>query len=139
MICTPASRVQVGQATTAERKRDIALRAHDLLAGPRPGRLHGFVPASDIVYDLCVLAVGTGLAEHASLGVAFIEGARMLRSASPSFEAQLSTPLPLPPSASPPLSFPACTRQLFEGRYAQCTRNPHCHSCHEQASWMVES
>ncbi|KAJ4459070.1 putative Methionine synthase [Paratrimastix pyriformis] len=64
-----------GQATTAQRKLEIILREHDLLTqGPHP-----VLAASDLVYDLCILTVGTGMPEHNHLGAAFLEGAAMLR------------------------------------------------------------
>ncbi len=54
-----------GQATTYERKIHICERAYNLLTGI------GFNP-SDIIFDPCVLAVGTGIEEHANYGLDFI-------------------------------------------------------------------
>lgn len=54
-----------GQATTYERKIAIAERAYKLLTGI------GF-PAQDIILDVNILSVGTGLKEHQAYGVDFI-------------------------------------------------------------------
>ena len=54
-----------GQATTYERKIQICGRAYQLLIGI------GFNPA-DIIFDPCVLAVGTGIEEHNNYALDFI-------------------------------------------------------------------
>ena len=54
-----------GQATTYERKIAIAERAYKLLTGI------GF-PSQDIIFDVNILSVGTGLKEHQAYGVDFI-------------------------------------------------------------------
>ncbi len=54
-----------GQATTYERKIAIAERAYKLLTGI------GF-PPQDIIFDVNILSVGTGLKEHQAYGVDFI-------------------------------------------------------------------
>ena len=54
-----------GQATTYERKTAIAERAYQLLTGI------GF-PPQDIIFDVNILSVGTGLKEHQAYGVDFI-------------------------------------------------------------------
>ena len=54
-----------GQATTYERKISIAERAYQLLTGI------GF-PPQDIIFDVNILSVGTGLQEHQAYGVDFI-------------------------------------------------------------------
>ena len=54
-----------GQATTYERKITIAERAYQLLTGI------GF-PPQDIIFDVNILSVGTGLKEHQAYGVDFI-------------------------------------------------------------------
>ena len=54
-----------GQATTYERKIAIAERAYKLLTGI------GF-PPHDIIFDVNILSVGTGLKEHQAYGVDFI-------------------------------------------------------------------
>ncbi|MBQ4392373.1 MAG: methionine synthase [Prevotella sp.] len=55
-----------GQATTYERKIAIAERAYRLLTGI------GF-PAQDIIFDVNILSVGTGLKEHQAYAVDFIK------------------------------------------------------------------
>ena len=54
-----------GQATTYERKIAIAERAYGLLTGI------GF-PPQDIIFDVNILSVGTGLKEHQAYGMDFI-------------------------------------------------------------------
>ena len=54
-----------GQATTFERKTAVAERAYRLLTGI------GF-PAQDIIFDVNILSVGTGLKEHQAYAVDFI-------------------------------------------------------------------
>ena len=54
-----------GQATIYERKIAICQRAYKLLVDI------GF-PAEDIIFDVNVLSIGTGIAEHANYGVDFI-------------------------------------------------------------------
>ena len=61
-----------GQATTYDRKIQICQRAYNLLTGI------GFNP-SDIIFDPCVLAVGTGIEEHANYGLDFIRATRWIR------------------------------------------------------------
>ncbi|HET8818870.1 MAG TPA: dihydropteroate synthase, partial [Xanthomonadaceae bacterium] len=62
-----------GQADTAERKVAICTRAYELLTGEV-----GF-PPEDIIFDLNIFAVATGIEEHNGYGVAFIEAARWIR------------------------------------------------------------
>jgi len=62
-----------GQAETVERKVAIAVRSIELLTSLGFG-------VQDIVLDLNIFAVGTGMQEHAEYGTAFIEAARRLRS-----------------------------------------------------------
>ena len=54
-----------GQATTYERKTAIAQRAYQLLTAI------GF-PPQDIIFDVNILSVGTGLAEHQAYAIDFI-------------------------------------------------------------------
>ena len=61
-----------GQATTYERKIQICQRAYNLLLGI------GFNP-SDIIFDPCVLAVGTGIEEHAEYGLDFIRATSWIK------------------------------------------------------------
>ena len=66
-----------GQAETVERKIAILGRAYDLLIGEA-----GFRP-EDIVLDPNVLAVATGIEEHASFAKSFIEAIPLLRERCP--------------------------------------------------------
>ena len=62
-----------GQATTYQRKIEICARAWKLLRGEV-----GFKP-SDIIFDVNVLSVGTGIEEHADYGKDFIEAVRWIK------------------------------------------------------------
>ncbi len=62
-----------GQATSYDRKVEICSRAYSLLTGKV-----GFSP-SDIIFDVNVLPVGTGIPEHARYGVDFIEAVRWIK------------------------------------------------------------
>lgn len=62
-----------GQATTYERKVAICERAYRLLTASA-----GFRP-QDIVFDVNVLTVGTGMAEHADYAVDFIRAVRWIK------------------------------------------------------------
>ena len=62
-----------GQADTAGRKIEICQRAYRLLTD----RL-GFEP-TDIVFDLNILAIATGLEEHGYYAMDFLEAARVLK------------------------------------------------------------
>src|ERR671919_155955 len=66
-----------GQAETVERKVSILGRAYDLLTGEA-----GFRP-EDIVLDPNVLAVATGIEEHAAFAKAFIDSIPLLRERCP--------------------------------------------------------
>ena len=62
-----------GQATTYERKVEICERAYKLLteeAGIRP---------ENIIFDVNILAVGTGIEEHARYAIDFIEAVRWIK------------------------------------------------------------
>ncbi len=61
-----------GQADTFERRIEIARRAYDLLVAD------GF-PPEDIILDPNIYAVATGIAEHATYGIDFIETARWIK------------------------------------------------------------
>ena len=61
-----------GQATTYERKTAIAGRAYRLLTAI------GF-PPQDIIFDVNILSVGTGIAEHASYGIDFIKAVAWIK------------------------------------------------------------
>ncbi|HEX8252360.1 MAG TPA: methionine synthase [Thermoanaerobaculia bacterium] len=61
-----------GQADTVERKVEICSRAYDILVNDV-----GFDP-TDIIFDVNVLTVATGMEEHNAYGVNFIEAVRRL-------------------------------------------------------------
>jgi 5-methyltetrahydrofolate--homocysteine methyltransferase len=62
-----------GQADTLERRVKIGERAFEILT-----KQVGF-PPSDIIFDLNIFAVATGLEEHNNYGVDFIEATRILK------------------------------------------------------------
>ena len=66
-----------GQADTLEKRVNIADRAYSILT-----QQIGF-PASDIIFDLNIFAVATGLEEHNNYGVDFIEATRIIKSKYP--------------------------------------------------------
>ena len=61
-----------GQADTLERRKTICQRSYDLLMGIE-------FPAEDIIFDPNILIVGTGLEEHRSYGLDFIEAVRWIK------------------------------------------------------------
>jgi len=66
-----------GQADTVERKIEICERAYRLLT-----ECAGFAP-EDLIFDPNILAVGTGIEEHAEYARAFIEAARLIKERCP--------------------------------------------------------
>ena len=64
---------EVGQATTYERKIEICARAYDLLT-KEVG-----LEASDIIFDVNILSIGTGIDEHARYAIDFIEAVRWIK------------------------------------------------------------
>ncbi|MFY8091194.1 MAG: methionine synthase [Chitinophagaceae bacterium] len=64
---------EVGQADTMQRKVEIAERAYKILT-----QQVGFNP-QDIIFDLNIFAVATGLEEHNNYGVDFIEATRIIK------------------------------------------------------------
>ena len=64
---------ETGQADTVDRKVEICRRAYGLLTE------NAGVAPEDIIFDPNVLAVATGLEEHADYAVAFIEAARRIK------------------------------------------------------------
>ena len=64
---------EIGQATTYERKIEICRRAYDLLINEA-----GFCP-SDIIFDVNILSIGTGIEEHARYAIDFIEAVRWIK------------------------------------------------------------
>jgi 5-methyltetrahydrofolate--homocysteine methyltransferase len=65
-----------GQADTVQRKVEICGRAYDLLTKD------GWAP-EDLIFDPNVLAVATGIEEHAEFAKAFIEAARQIKERCP--------------------------------------------------------
>ncbi len=66
-----------GQADSTQRKVDICQRAYRLLV-----ERVGF-PPQDIVFDPNILAIATGIDEHAGYGVSFIEATRIIKQSCP--------------------------------------------------------
>ena len=66
-----------GQADTIERKVDICKRCYELLTENA-----GF-PPEDIIFDLNIFAVATGIEEHNSYSLDFIEATRQIKKALP--------------------------------------------------------
>lgn len=66
-----------GQADTIERKVEICTRSYDLLVNQV-----GF-PPEDIIFDPNIFAVATGIAEHNSYGLGFIEATRRIKETLP--------------------------------------------------------
>ncbi len=62
-----------GQADSRERRTAVCRRSYDLLVNAV-----GF-PAEDVIFDPNIFAVATGLEEHASYGVDYIEATRWIR------------------------------------------------------------
>ena len=62
-----------GQATTFDRKIEISERAYKLLTEKA-----GFAP-SDIIFDVNILSIGTGIEEHAKYAIDFIEAVRWIK------------------------------------------------------------
>ena len=61
-----------GQATSYEKKIAVAERAYRLLTGIG-------IPAEDIILDVNVLSIGTGIPEHDRYGIDFIEAVRWIK------------------------------------------------------------
>ncbi len=61
-----------GQATTYERKIAIVQRAYDLL-------VQNDFPPQDIIFDVNILSVGTGIHEHAAYAIDFIRAVAWIR------------------------------------------------------------
>jgi len=66
-----------GQADTAERKVEICKRSFQILTD-----VVGF-DAADIIFDPNIFAVATGIEEHASYGIDFIEATRLIKTELP--------------------------------------------------------
>jgi 5-methyltetrahydrofolate--homocysteine methyltransferase len=68
---------ETGQAETTERKVAICKRAYDLLVTKA-----GWDP-TDIIFDPNILAIGTGIEEHAAFAKNFIDATRILKTECP--------------------------------------------------------
>ncbi|CDW55434.1 methionine synthase [Trichuris trichiura] len=68
---------ETGQAVTKEKRTEICRRCYDLLTN----RV-GFKP-SDIIFDLNVLTIGTGIEEHNDYAVSFIESIKLVKEMCP--------------------------------------------------------
>ncbi len=66
-----------GQADTAERKVSICERAYRLLTEQAD------FPPEDIIFDPNILAIATGIEEHANYAVAFLEATRIIKERCP--------------------------------------------------------
>lgn len=64
---------EVGQADTYERRIEIAKRSYDILVQ----EVH--FPAEDIIFDLNIFPVATGMEEHKRNAIDYIEGTRWVR------------------------------------------------------------
>jgi len=64
---------EMGQADTAERKVEICTRAYKILT-----QEVGF-PPQDIIFDPNILTIATGIEEHSSYAVNFIEATRIIK------------------------------------------------------------
>ncbi len=61
-----------GQAVTFERKIGICERSYRLLTAAG-------IPATDIIFDVNVLSIGTGIAEHSKFGIDFIRAVEWIK------------------------------------------------------------
>ena len=68
---------ETGQATNQTQRRKICQRAYQLLVNEV-----GFEP-SDIIFDLNILAIGTGIEEHNDYAKDFIESLKIIKSENP--------------------------------------------------------
>ena len=66
-----------GQAVTAKQKVDVSTRAYNIWVNKL-----GF-PPEDIIFDLNVLAIATGMEEHNNYAVEFIEAAKQIKATLP--------------------------------------------------------
>ncbi len=66
-----------GQADTTERKVEICERAYELLTGTVG------LPAEDIIFDPNILAIATGIEEHARFAKNYIEATRIIKERCP--------------------------------------------------------
>ncbi len=64
---------ETGQADTYERKIQIAKRAYDILVSQVS------LPPEDIIFDVNILAIATGISDHNNYAVDFIEAVRWIK------------------------------------------------------------
>lgn len=64
---------ETGQATEADRKVEICTRSYNILVNKV-----GFNP-NDIIFDPNILTIATGMEEHNSYGIAFIEATKKIK------------------------------------------------------------
>ena len=69
---------EVGQADTYERRIEIVERSYKLLTGPKVN-----FPPQDIIFDLNVFPVATGIEEHRKNALDFIQATRWVRESLP--------------------------------------------------------
>lgn len=65
---------ETGQADTYERRVEIAKRSYDVLVGPKVG-----FPPQDIIFDLNIFPVATGMEEHRKNALDFFRATRWVR------------------------------------------------------------
>lgn len=63
-----------GQADTYQRRVDIVKRSYDILVGPQVG-----FPPQDIIFDLNIFPVATGMEEHRRNAIDFFQATRWVR------------------------------------------------------------
>ena len=76
---------EVGQADTYDRRIEIVQRSYNLLVGPKVG----FAP-QDIIFDLNIFPVATGIEEHRTNALDFIQATRWVRENLPGAHVSLS-------------------------------------------------
>lgn len=65
---------EVGQADNYERRVEITQRSYDILTGPKVG-----FPPQDIIFDLNIFPVATGMDEHRKNAIDFFKATRWVR------------------------------------------------------------
>lgn len=65
---------EAGQADTYERRVEIANRSYEILTGPEVN-----FPSEDIIFDLNIFPVATGIEEHRKNALDFFQGTRWVR------------------------------------------------------------
>ena len=83
-----------GQADNLERRKEICARAYRILT-----EQVGF-PPEDIIFDPNCFALATGIEEHATYGIDFIEACRWIRRTCPGCTSPAASPMSRSPSAA---------------------------------------